>query len=111
MVFLFGLMIALLDEFTRKACLVVHWNNKETTTFTLGDTPIILGSSGKAHVYLSKTQGYFPVTAKIFQQGNMTIMEFNRDYGRAKGMKKLTQTLAAGKIRKFGEIQLEIQSL
>ena len=56
--FFLGLMIALLEQITRQAWVVVHWTLKEQTTISLGSTPIILGSSPNAHIYLRKDQGY-----------------------------------------------------
>ena len=77
---------------------------------SLGATPIILGSGNQAHIYLSQQQGYYPETAKIFQQGEQIIMEYNSDYGHAKNMKNLTHYLNNGTTRKFGEIRIEIQT-
>ncbi len=108
--FFIGLMIALLEQLTRNACLLIHWNPTETTTLSLGDTPIILGTSNQAHIPLSKIQGYYPQTAKIFQQGEKIIMEYNADYAQAKGMKKFIHVLNNGATRKFGEIRIEIQT-
>jgi Ca-activated chloride channel family protein len=108
--FFIGLMIALLEQLSRKAYLLIHWHEKETTTLSLGDIPIILGSHQNAHILLSKAEGFYPETAKIFQQGEEIIMEYNADYAQAKGMKKLIYLLKNGDTRKFGEIRLEVQS-
>jgi len=108
--FFIGLMIALLEQLSRKAYLLIHWHEKETTTLSLGDIPIILGSHQNAHILLSKAEGFYPETAKIFQQGEEMIMEYNADYAQAKGMKKLIHPLENGDTRKFGEIRLEVQS-
>ena len=103
-------MIALLEQLTRNASLLIHWNQTETTTLSLGDTPIILGTSHQAHIPLSKIQGYYPQTAKIFQQGEDIMMEYNADYAQAKGMKKIIHILNNGETRKFGEIRIEIKT-
>ena len=108
--FFIGLMIALLEQLTRKASILIHWNPTETTTLSLGDTPIILGTSPQAHIPLSKIQGYYPQTAKIFQQGEDIMMEYNADYAQAKGMKKYIHVLNNGATRKFGEIRIEIKT-
>ena len=108
--FFIGLMIALLEQLTRNASLLIHWNQTETTTLSLGDTPIILGTSHQAHIPLSKIQGYYPQTAKIFQQGEDIMMEYNADYAQAKGMKKIIHILNNGETRKFGEIRIEIKT-
>ena len=107
--FFIGVMIALMEKLGRQKYLLVYWNDKETTLFTIGDTPIILGSGHEAHIYLSNIQGLYPKkTAEIFQQGNAVIMKFDDEYAASKGMKKLTQPLVDGKIRKFGDIRLEV---
>lgn len=51
--FFIGLMISLLEEILREAWLIVEWNAKEKTHISLGETPIVIGSSSDAHIYLS----------------------------------------------------------
>jgi Ca-activated chloride channel homolog len=109
--FFIGLMVAMIEELTRKVWLVVHWNDHETTPISLGDTPVILGSStDKAHVYLSASKGYYPETAKIFQRGAEITIEYNLDYATDKGMKQRIFSLNNGDTRKFGEIKIEIKT-
>ena len=106
--FFIGLMIALLEQLSRKAWLVVHWNEKENTIISLGEKPVILGTEDHAHIYLSKAQGYYPETAKIILQGDEIVMQYNNEYARDKKMKKVTHQLANGTRRKFGEILMEV---
>lgn len=106
--FFIGLMIALLEQLTRKAWLVVHWNEKENTIISLGEKPVILGTANHAHIYLSKAKGYYPETAKIIQKGEEILLEYNNEYANDKNMKKATHNLANGTRRKFGEILMEV---
>ncbi|WP_245602838.1 vWA domain-containing protein [Gloeothece verrucosa] len=107
--FFIGLMIALIEQISSQARLIVHWSPKEQTSITLGEQPVILGSSNKAHVHLSQAQGFYPTTAKIYQEGASIIMQYDNEYGQAKGMKKLRHELKNGDRRQFGQLTLEIQ--
>jgi Ca-activated chloride channel family protein len=108
--FFLGLMIALLEQITRQAWVVVHWTLKEQTTISLGSTPIILGSSPNAHIYLRKDQDYPSVTAKIYLQGEKIYLEFDDQYIKQKSMKKLKQELKNGDIRKLDRISIEVRT-
>jgi Ca-activated chloride channel family protein len=108
--FCIGMMIALLELLTRQAKLIVHWSPTEQREFLLGSRPIILGSSSEANIYLPKKQGYAPITAQVFQKGEIIIMQYNSSYGQAKGMKKLEHQLKDGDRRKFGQITLEVKT-
>ncbi len=105
--FFIGLMIALIEQMTRKAWIIVEWTPNEKTTLTVGSEPIVLGSSENAHIYLSKAEGFSPVTAKIYQEGQKYLIEYDLQYGQAKGMKVLKHELTDGAKRKFGQIILE----
>jgi Ca-activated chloride channel family protein len=106
--FFLGLMIALIEQVSRQAWLVVHWGEKETTTISLGQQPIILGSSPDAHIYLRKDHGYPPVTGKIYQQHDQIYLEFDPAYASQKSMKKSKQELKDGDSRKFDQLSFEI---
>lgn len=93
-----------------EAHLLVHWTPTEQTKILLGSRPIILGTSPEAQIPLSKAGGYFPLTAKIFQEGDTIIMEYDLEYGQAKGMKKLRQELRDGDRRQLGQINLEVKT-
>lgn len=108
--FFIGLMIALVEQMSRKAWLIVNWTPREQTTLNLGNEPLILGSSNKAHVYLPKSQGFHPVTAKIFLEQEKIVMQYEKEYGEAKGMKKLVHELMNGDRRKLGTIAIEVKT-
>ena len=106
--FLIGLAIALIEQLTRKASLIVHWNPREKTTLSLGEKPVILGSSNNSHIYLPKSQGFYPVTAKIYIENGKIVMQYDQEYGMAKGMKKLRHELKNCDRRKLGNITFEV---
>ena len=108
--FFIGLMIALLEQLSREIWLLVNWTPKEQTKILLGNQPIVLGTSVEAQVPLSKAEGFFPITAKIYQQDNDIVIQYDDQYGLDKGMKKLKHKLENGDRRKLGNITIEIQS-
>ena len=61
--FFIGLMISLIEEILREAWLTVEWNSNEKANISLGEKPIILGSSAEADIYLPKEQNFPPITA------------------------------------------------
>ena len=70
--FFIGSMIALVEQIACKACLLVHWAPKETTTVNLGREPVILGSSPEAHIYLPREKGFPPVAGLVsFAEGRV----------------------------------------
>lgn len=108
--FCIGMMIALLELLSREARLLVRWTAlREQREFLLGTRPIVLGSSSEADIYLAKKEGYSPITAKILQEGKAIIMNYNSDYGKAKGMKKFRHELKDGDRRQFGQISIEVK--
>ena len=109
--FFLGLMIALMEQLNRQASLIVHWTENEKTTISLGEKPILLGSSRNAHIYLPQSQGYYPVTAKIYTENHKIIMQYDSEYGAAKGMKKLRHELRNQDKRKLGFITLEFSQI
>jgi Ca-activated chloride channel family protein len=109
--FFIGLAIALIEQLSRKASLIVHWNTKEQTTLSLGEKPIILGSSNEAHIYLPKSQGFYPITAKIYTEKDKIIMQFDETYAAHKSMKILKHNLVDGSQRKLGNLVLEVRTL
>lgn len=64
--FFIRLTIILIEAVFREAWLIVHWTPIEQTKISLGEQPVILGSSDEAHIYLRKEQDYPPITAKIY---------------------------------------------
>lgn len=108
--FFIGLMIALMEQLSRSAWLVVHWGKSEQTQISLGSQPILLGSSAEAHVPLSRHQGYPPITAKIFTEGSRIVLQFDAAYAQQRNMKILRQELEDGAKRKLGNIEIEIKT-
>ncbi|AFZ50009.1 vWA domain-containing protein [Dactylococcopsis salina] len=108
--FFIGLMVALIEQLSRNAWLIVRWTPNENTQISLGKEPITLGCADSDHLYLRKDQGYIPKTAKIFTENNTVVMEYNPDYGEQKGMKKLRHELKDGDKRKLGGITLEVKT-
>lgn len=106
--FFIGLMIILIEAAFREAWLIVHYSENEQKTVTLGTQPVILGSSNKAHIYLPKSQGYTPTTAKIYLENKQIFIHFDHEYGQK--MKQLTQELKHGDKRKLGNISIEIKT-
>jgi Ca-activated chloride channel family protein len=107
--FFIGLMIILIESAFREAWLIVHYSPNEQKTVTLGSQPVILGSSNKAHIYLPKSQGYPPITAKIYLENKQIWIQFDENYGQK--MKQLSQKLNNGDKRKLGNVTLEIKTI
>lgn len=106
--FFLGLMIALIEQVSRQAWLIVHWGEKEKTTISLGEQPIILGSSPDAHIYLRKDQGYPAITGKIYQEDQKIYLEFSPQYIQQKSMKIFKHELKNGDSRKFDRLLLDV---
>jgi Ca-activated chloride channel homolog len=99
-------------QLQKQAHLLVQWTPTEQSKILLGSEPIWLGTSSEAKIPLSKADGFFPLTAKIFTDGNYIMMEYNSDYGKAKGMNmtKLQQRLEDGSRRRLGKITIEVKT-
>ena len=61
-----GYAIALVEELARAASLVVHWGPRETTTISLGTTPVTIGG-GDDHVCL---RGLPPKAYTVWMEGS-----------------------------------------
>ena len=107
--FFIGLAIALIERIGRQAWLVVHWNAKEQTQISLGSEPIIIGSSDKAHIYLSKAKGFPAITAKIFVEAGTIVMQYDERM-QERNMKILRHELVDGDRRKLGDLMLEVKT-
>ena len=60
-----GYSIALVEELARAASLIVHWGPRETTTISLGTTPVTIGG-GDDHVAL---RGLQPKAYSVWMEG------------------------------------------
>lgn len=108
--FFIGLTIVLVEAVFREAWLIVHWTPTEKTKISLGVKPVLLGSSDEAHIYLRKEQGYPPVTAKIYTEGEKIVMQFDQEMQQLKSMKILRHELANGERRKLGDVLIEVRT-
>jgi Ca-activated chloride channel family protein len=109
--FCIGLAIALTETLLRQATISIQWTPNESTTLTLGQEPIYLGSSRQAHIYLPKDKGFPPQFASVFLENDQIILEFHpsiQEQEKYKTMKNLKQVLADGSRRKFDDILLEV---
>jgi Ca-activated chloride channel homolog len=91
--------------------LLVHWTPEETSKLLLGIKPILVGTSSEANISLSKADGFFPLTAKVFLENNKIVMEYNADYAKAKKMTKTRHELDDGARRKLGSITIEVKNI
>jgi Ca-activated chloride channel family protein len=73
-----GLAISFIEEALREAWLTIVWGPKETTTVSLGQKPVVFGSSREADVYLSPRRGQPeipPVRALVGIEGGRVILD------------------------------------
>jgi Ca-activated chloride channel homolog len=90
--------------------LLIHWTTNGESKLLLGERPILVGTSSEAQIQLSKTDGFFPLTAKLFLENKKIVMEYNADYAKAKKMTKTRHELEDGDKRKLGRIMIEIKN-
>jgi Ca-activated chloride channel homolog len=105
--FFIGLMIAWIERLSRKAWLVVCYDNspKEKSEISLGRKAIRLGYASDADIYLRKDQGYSKTTATLYTEGEQIFLQFDPEY------KKLPrQELKPGDRRKFGAVMVEVKT-
>ena len=109
--FFTGLMIAWIEQkqLESQPYLLVNWTATEQTTYLLGTKPILIGSSLNVEIPLNASDGFTPITAKIFKEGENIIMQFDQEYAAIKNMKKTSQDLKVGDTRKLGQITIEVK--
>jgi len=109
--FSIGLMIAWIEQkqLESQPYLSVNWTATEQTTYLLGTKPILIGSSLNVEIPLNASDGFTPITAKIFKEGENIIMQFDQEYAARKNMKKTSQSLKVGDTRKLGQITIEVK--
>jgi Ca-activated chloride channel family protein len=100
--FSIGSIVALVERLAREAALIVHWDENERTVINLGPTPVILGSSPEAHLYLPAEKG-FPAETAIVTFENGTVELENR-------MTESRHTLHNGNKLEIGSLMIEIQT-
>jgi len=69
--FFIGLTISYIEEALREAWLTVIWGRNETKTISLGQRPIVFGSSSEADIYLAKD---LPVRATVQVENSKIVM-------------------------------------
>lgn len=109
--FSIGLMIAWIEQkqLESQPYLLVNWTATEQTTYLLGTKPILIGSSLNVEIPLNASDGFTPITAKIFKEGENIIMQFDQEYAVKKNMKKTSQDIKVGDTRKLGQITIEVK--
>ena len=109
--FFIGLMIAWIEQkqLQSQPYLLVNWTPTEQTTYLLGTKPILIGSSLNVEIPLNASDGFTPITAKIFKEGENIIMQFDQEYAAIKNMKKTSQDIKVGDTRKLGQITIEVK--
>jgi Ca-activated chloride channel family protein len=109
--FSIGLMIAWIEQkqLESQPYVLVNWTATEQTTYLLGTKPILIGSSLNVEIPLNASDGFTPITAKIFKEGENIIMQFDQEYAVKKNMKKTSQALKVGDTRKLGQITIEVK--
>ncbi|PPJ64610.1 vWA domain-containing protein [Cuspidothrix issatschenkoi] len=109
--FFIGLMIAWIEQkqLESQPYLLVNWTATEQTTYLLGTKPILIGSSLNVEIPLNASDGFTPITARIFKEGENIIMQFDQEYAAIKNMKKTSQDLKVGDTRKLGQITIEVK--
>jgi Ca-activated chloride channel family protein len=110
--FCIGWMIAFAEQeqLSQEPYLLVHWTDTEKTEYLLGTKPFLIGSSREANIPLNASEGFTPITAKIYKEGEKIKMNFDQEYAAQKNMKKLTQELKVGDKRILGRITIEVKS-
>lgn len=100
--FAIGVMVGI-TEYVKKAWLIVHWGPKDSSIINLGDEPILVGSSNKAHVYLPKSENFPEEMGTItFINGEITF------HNKATGDK---QVLRDGNKWNIGTVTIEVRAL
>ena len=94
-----GLMMVLVEAASRTAYVLVHWSEKETSSLTLGASPIIVGSSPEAHVLLPDDDDCSPIVARIsLVDGVPQLTDRNG----------ATRVLNNGEVLTYGRVRLEV---
>jgi hypothetical protein len=71
--FFIGLTISIIEEALREAWLTIIWGKNETTTVSLGQKPILFGSSKEADIYLP-TNTELSIRAAVQIENSKVVM-------------------------------------
>ena len=99
---LIGLMIAVAEEVTRGAWLVIHWGPSGRTILNLGRDPVVIGSGAQADVPLPRDQGFPAAWAAVTRVGGRIELEEKASRSR--------QPLRNGSELKLGVIRIEVKT-
>ncbi len=94
-----GMMMVLVEAALRSACVIVHWSERERSNLTLGPRPIIVGSTGEAHVLIPEDVCPKPVAARIRLVDGHVYMDDHEGE---------TYVLDVGHVIEFGPTRVEI---
>jgi Ca-activated chloride channel family protein len=97
-----GMTTVLVEAVFRQAWLVVHWSEKEKSTLALGPTPVLVGSSLKAHVLLAEQDSPVPVMARISLTDGIVRLK--------DGQTKKTRPLGDGEILTYGRTRIQVRA-
>ena len=94
-----GLMMVLVEAVSRNAYLLVHWSEHETSSLTLGSSPILIGSSREAHVLLPENDDRPGIVARISMVDDAPQLT-ERDGA--------TRALTKGEMLTYGRVRIEV---
>ncbi len=94
-----GLMMVLVEAASRNAYVLVHWSANETSSLTLGSSPILIGTSSEAHVLLPEDDDRAGIVARISMEED-TPQLTDRDGA--------TRMLDNGEILTYGRVRIEV---
>ncbi len=94
-----GLMMVLVEAVSRNAYLLVHWSPSETSSLTLGASPILIGSSPEAHVLLPENDDRAGIVARISMVKNAPQLTDRNG---------ATRALANGEMLTYGRVRIEV---
>ncbi len=97
-----GLTTVLVEVVYRKAWLVVHWSENESSTLALGPTPVLIGSSSEADILLAEQDSPVPVMAKITLADGVVRLE--------DGPTQSTRPLGDGEILTYGATRIQLRA-
>ena len=97
-----GLTTVLVETANRKAWLVVHWSAKERSTLSLGPSPILVGSSSRAHILVGEDVSPVPIAARISLADCTVHLE--------DGASGDTRALRDGEVLTYGHIRIQVRA-
>lgn len=96
-----GAGLARREVLGREVCLIVRWRADEELRLSLGEKPVIFGSSPAAQVHLPEEKGYPPVAATAVLRGGRVEIQNQ--------IALTSQVLAEGERLQLGPVELELE--